>query len=86
MEDINNSHDLRRKNDRLEAQQRLILKKLETIEAHQVESIELLTLFKNTKGFVSTLRGIGILVLWVGGVGGSLSGLLYVIRTWLRGW
>lgn len=81
----NGSQDRRREDPRLRLLQEQILDKLEVIEAHQKESMELLILFKNTKGFITTLRSIGVVAMWLTGVGGSVSLILYGIRVWFRG-
>jgi hypothetical protein len=67
-----------------ETVQSQILDKLNKIEAAQADTLELLTLFNNTKGFITTVRSIGAFVLWFATVFGTFAGLIYGLRAWLK--
>ena len=61
-----------------------ILLQLHKIESSQVEMMEMLTLFKNTKGFFSTVKSIGTFVIWMTVVSGALWGALQVFKAWTK--
>lgn len=61
-----------------------ILLQLHRIESSQSEMKEMLTLFKNTKGFFTTVKSIGTFVVWLTVVSGALWGILHAIKIWAK--
>ena len=61
-----------------------ILLQLHKIETAQTEMLELLTLFKNTKGFFATVKSVGTFVIWLTVFSGAVWGVLQAIKSWAR--
>jgi len=62
-----------------------ILLQLHKIESAQSEMLEMLTLFKNTKGFFATVKSIGTFVIWFSVFSGAIWGILQGIKMWAKG-
>ena len=63
--------------------QNKILKQLEKIESTQTEMMEMFTIFKNTKGFFTTVKGLGIVAIWIGSAIGAIAAIKYGLHDWL---
>lgn len=59
--------------------------KLDLIERNQAEMMEMLIMFKNTKGFIITLKWLGLTVVSIAAVGGVIAGALAAFKVWTKG-
>ena len=62
-----------------------IFQKLESIEKCQKDTIEMLAAWNNAKGFVTTMKTFGVLILWIVGIIAGVTALIEVVRHWLIG-
>ena len=60
-----------------------ILAKLDAMEATQKSMQEMLTAWNNTKGFVSTVKNAGVLLLWIAALAAAWATVTELFKHWV---
>ncbi len=69
----------------MESLLREMREEIRTIRQVQKDTIDMLAAWNNAKGFVSTMKSFGILILWIVGILAAFSALSETLRHWLIG-
>lgn len=62
-----------------------ILAKLDAMESRQSQMQEMLTAWNNTKGFVATIKNVGVLLLWIAAFAAAWATVTELFKHWVSG-
>lgn len=65
--------------------EKAVLTELNAIKTQLAEMACMLTVFKTTKGFVTTVKWIGIVVIGTAALFGTMAGAAKAIKIWAQG-